>query len=178
MAIRHPSWFLGLSLISLLLVACEGGGGEHVQAQAPNVIQQQNRPTETTFAFAPTETSEALGYSWPMNETQEDEQGAVSVAITPLNLNEAGPTLEFQVALNTHSIDLSMDLALLATLATDTGLVVSAELWDAPHSGHHVTGTLFFPAQQENKSILDGATELTLTIRDVDSVDRVFRWQQ
>ena len=44
-----------------------------------------------------------------------DEQGAVSVAVTPVELSETGSALRFEVALNTHSVDLDMDLAELAT---------------------------------------------------------------
>lgn len=54
---------------------------------------------------------------------------------------------------------------------------VQATLWDAPRGGHHVEGKLIFPALQKGKSILDGATKLTLTIVNVDAPSRVFEWQ-
>jgi hypothetical protein len=78
--------------------------------------------------------------------------------------------------MDTHSIDLSMDLAALATLTTDNGQSVQATVWDAPLGGHHVSGTLSFPASVEGKAILDGASRPTLIIKDVDASERVFTW--
>ena len=106
-----------------------------------------------------------------------DEQGAIIFEVTPLNLNAPANTLEFNIALTTHSIDLSMDLATLASLTTDTGVTVQATLWDAPRGGHHVEGKLVFPATQDGKSILEGAGKLTLTILNVDADSRIFEWE-
>lgn len=50
------------------------------------------------------------------HETMTDEQGAVRVSVTPLNLDETDKeNLAFEVAMDTHSVDLSMDLATLGT---------------------------------------------------------------
>ena len=106
-----------------------------------------------------------------------DGQGAIIFEVTPFNLNAPADTLEFDIVLTTHSIDLSMDLATQATLTTDTGVTVQATLWDAPRGGHHVEGKLIFPASVDGKSILDGATKLTLTIVNVDAPSRVFGWE-
>lgn len=78
--------------------------------------------------------------------------------------------------MDTHSVDLSMDLATLSTLTTDTGFTVQAALWDAPRGGHHVRGKLVFPAVQDGKPILEGAGKLTLTITNVDAPSRIFEW--
>lgn len=109
--------------------------------------------------------------------TRDDQQGAIIVEITPLNLDNPSDQLEFDVSMNTHSIDLSMDLATHATLTTDTGITLQATLWDAPLGGHHVEGKLIFPATEDGKSILEGATKLTLTIVNVDAASRVFEWE-
>lgn len=106
-----------------------------------------------------------------------DEQGAVVVTVTPLNLETSTDTLEFDVAMNTHSVDLSMDLAILSTLSTDTGLTIQATKWDATPGGHHVSGKLIFPSSANGKSILEGASMLTLRIVDVDTASRVFEWE-
>jgi hypothetical protein len=113
---------------------------------------------------------------WPDGEELSDEQGQVEVAVTPMNLNNPGGTLDFQVSLNTHSVDLSMDLTELATLESDNGLSVSATVWDGAKGGHHVGGTLSFPATTENMDLFSSASRLTLTIRDVDAVERIFVW--
>ena len=109
--------------------------------------------------------------------TRTDEQGAVVVAVQPLNLESADQTLDFEVNLNTHSVDLSMDLAGLATLTTNTGITASAVAWDAPQGGHHVSGKLSFPASVNGTSLLENTTELTLTIRDVAVPERIFQWE-
>jgi hypothetical protein len=110
------------------------------------------------------------------NLSQTDSQGAVTVEVTPLNLDQPGDTLKFDVVMNTHMVDLSMDLATLTTLTTDTGLTLQPTAWDAPKGGHHVEGTLAFPATQSGKAILDGAKQLILTITGIDNVTRTFTW--
>jgi hypothetical protein len=106
-----------------------------------------------------------------------DQKGAIIFEITPLNLDSPTDTFEFNVVLTTHSIDLSMDLATLSTLTIDTGVTVQATTWDAPRGGHHVSGKLIFPIMKDGKSILEGATKLTLTIINVDAPSRIFEWE-
>jgi len=117
--------------------------------------------------------------SSPSNDSamRIDEQGEIIFEITPLNLDSPTETFEFDVVMTTHSIDLSMDLATLSTLTTDTGVSVESTLWDAPRGGHHVEGKLIFPATKDGKSILEGATKLTLTITNVDAPTRIFEWE-
>jgi hypothetical protein len=109
--------------------------------------------------------------------TRSDGQGMVMFEVTPLDLTTATNTLDFNVAMNTHSVNLGMDLATLATLTTDTGVTVQAEKWDAIPGGHHVSGKLIFPSSKDGKSILEGAKKLTLTIVNIDAPSRVFEWQ-
>ena len=109
--------------------------------------------------------------------TLTDQQGAIVVEVTPLNLDTPADTLEFDIAMNTHSVDLSMDLAPLSVLSTDMGGTVRAAKWDAPLGGHHVEGRLIFPAINDGKPILEGAVKLTLTITNVDAPSRIFEWE-
>jgi hypothetical protein len=109
--------------------------------------------------------------------TRIDDQGAIVVEVTPVNLEAAATQLEFTVVLNTHSIDLSMDLAPLATMTTDTGLSVAAKLWDAPLGGHHTSGRLVFPLKPEALPLLSEASRLTLTVINLDAASRVFEWE-
>lgn len=148
---------LSVLLVALLLAGC-------------GAARQSVPPTERSAQVTP---SAAI----PVDLERSDEQGAVSVVVTPLNLDKPGQTLDFEVSMNTHSVDLSMDLATLATLTTDTGLTVQAKAWDGPRSGHHVSGTLSFPMSGDSTSVLMSATELTLTLRDVDAPEREFEWE-
>jgi hypothetical protein len=148
-----------LLVIALFLAACSPA--------APTAVPAPAQPTASTAE--PVVASTDLARS--------DAQGAVTVSVTPINLSDPTDKLEFNVSLETHSVDLSMDLATLATLTTDTGLAVQATTWDAPRGGHHVQGKLIFPATQDGKSILEGTTKLTLTITNVDAPSRIFEWQ-
>ncbi len=157
---------IGLALLALL-AACNSN--EAVEAAVPVVESIEIDVNQSEQESSQTATG---------HDVLIDEQGAVSVAVTPMNLDEADPeTLIFEVAMNTHSVDLSMDVAALATLTTDNGHEVSATLWDAQPGGHHVSGRLSFPAIAEGIPLLPGSKQLTLTIRDVDAPERVFTWQ-
>ncbi len=148
-----------LLALSLVLTACS----------ATSTAVQDNPAS----VFVPTESSSSSNDS----AMRIDQQGAIIFEITPLNLDSPAETLEFHVTLTTHSIDLSMDLATLSTLTTDTGASVESILWGAPRGGHHVEGKLIFPATKDDKSILEGATKLTLTITNVDAPTRIFEWE-
>ncbi|MBE3039999.1 MAG: hypothetical protein IMZ62_14470 [Chloroflexi bacterium] len=124
----------------------------------------------------PTETAPAPTQAASDGIMRTDQQGAVIMEVTPLNLDAPGQTLDFQISMNTHSVDLSMDLATLATLATDAGLQAEAISWDGPSGGHHVDGTLSFLATVNGKLLLEGASQLRLTIRSVDANARIFTW--
>ena len=144
-----------LATLALLLAACSAA------TPTPAVTPTPDRPT-----------AEPGG-----DVTRIDQQGAVTVEITPLNLGSSSDDIKFEVSLNTHSVDLSMDLASLSTLTTDTGITVQAIQWEAPSGGHHVSGQLIFPATKDGKSILEDASKLTLAILNVDAASRVFEWE-
>mgnify|MGYP001615254720 CR=1 FL=1 len=65
-----------------------------------------------------------------------DSQGSVEFVVTPINLAAPGETLDFDISMNTHSVDLSWNLAAQSVLTTDTGLEVKGLSWPAG-SGHH-----------------------------------------
>ncbi len=165
------SIFVALVLaMSAVLSACAGTAA----AQPP-----ASKPLETAsqaFAAQPLIVPKAAPET-SFDLVRVDQQGMVVVEVTPLNLKDASDTLDFDVAMNTHSVDLSMNLATLATITTDMGASLQASSWDAPGGGHHVSGKLTFPTVKDGKSILDGATKLTLTILDVDAPSRIFEWQ-
>lgn len=152
MKIQSPILIVFLILITTALTACAGAADSNPQA----VVN--------------------AGLAVPENLMQEDAQGAVSVTVTPLNLDQTGEELQFAVAMNTHSVELEMDLTTLAVLTTDTGLTVTPIQWDAPSGGHHVNGTLIFPAVSNGQPLLEGVSTITLTIHDLDAAERIFTW--
>ncbi len=161
-----PILFIGLSL-----VACSPGAT--TSANPAPTSAQPNQPTATAQLMS---TSTPTGAT-ETDLSRVDEQGAVVVKITPLNLTDPGETVDFEVDMNTHSVDLGMNLAELATLTTDTGQKIAAEKWEAPGGGHHVAGKLLFPASVNGKPLLQGVTELALSLRDVGVPERIFTWE-
>ena len=109
--------------------------------------------------------------------TRTDAQGAVEFVVTPLNLDANAATLEFDVVMDTHSVDVNWDLAAQSTLKTDTGLEVTGSQWTAG-SGHHYESTLVFPAQTpDGQTLLSAAKTLTLSIHNTDVPERTFVWE-
>jgi hypothetical protein len=156
-----------LGMASLLSACAQAGASSAAGAAA-----------EPSAATAPAEIQAGIDpFASGNGLTRIDNQGAIVVEVTPVNLDGAATQLEFTVVLNTHSIDLSMDLASLATMTTDTGLSVAAKLWDAPLGGHHTSGRLIFPLGPEALPLLSEASRLTLTIIDLDAPSRVFEWE-
>lgn len=151
-----------------VLTACASAG----VAKAPESLAV-TETVKPTVVLQPT----AQATSANLDLKRSDAQGAVTVEITPLNLEKPGDTLDFDVAMDTHSVDLSMDLAELSSLMADQKEPIPAIKWDAKPGGHHVSGKLSFPAVVDGKPVLEGAKRLTITIEGVDAPIRLFTWQ-
>lgn len=147
---------LPVLLLSLILSACSGSSAPTVEAQIDTTEQTSSQQSSVL--------------------EQKDTQGAVVVTVTPVNLDNPGETLDFKVSMKTHSVELDMDLPSLSTLSTDTGVTLPGSAWNGPKGGHHVEGTLSFPAQKDGRSLLEGAKVITLKIQNVDAPERVFSW--
>lgn len=76
--------------------------------------------------------------------TQINDERSVVVEVTLLNLGSSDSTLDFQVALNTHSVELSYDLTEIAVLQDDQGNEYTPVACDGGQGGHHVNGILKF----------------------------------
>jgi hypothetical protein len=135
--------------------------------------------TSTAKAPVPTISPSAIPTSpvaSPADLVRTDAQGYVEFDVTPVNLSQPGETLDFEVGMNTHSVNLSWDLAAQSQLTTDTGREVKGQSWPVG-GGHHVSGTLSFPAKTaDGKPLLAGAKKLTLTIQNAGAPERTFVW--
>jgi hypothetical protein len=105
--------------------------------------------------------------------TQTSSANGVTVAVTPVNLAPGAKTWDFTVVLDTHTQDLSDDLAKSARLLDDKGAGYKPFAWEgAGPGGHHRKGVLKFnpvaPAPQ--------ALELRIH-RPGEAQARVFRWR-
>lgn len=179
--------FFPLLMAIAVLSGCATAQPKPEQAQPQAVSPFKETPVSTEPVANPaimvTPTTDPAVYAtlFPNANSgdlaRRDEQGMVVFEVAPLNLGAPGDSLDFDVVMDTHSVDLSMDLAQVATLITDTGTVVQATFWDAPRGGHHVAGRLVFPSSKDGVSILAGVTKLVLQIRDVDAPMRTFEWE-
>lgn len=170
--------------VSLTLTACgtESNAAQEVSTtpsiQTSGIADQEVDPADADPSNAQAgQENLALDY-WVEEVPRSDEQGEVSVEITPVNSDQAWESIDFQVKMNTHSVDLSMDLAELATLTTDAGHTVQAFRWDGPSAGHHVSGMLSFPASVDSIPLLDGVNKITLRLVGVDAEVRNFIWER
>lgn len=104
--------------------------------------------------------------------TQRDDAGAVTIEAA---WRGASTGAVFDVALDTHSVDLdALDLA-DATLRNDRGDVLDAEPWQAPKGGHHREGTLTFAG--DAAGFFAGARWFELVLVGLgDTPQRVLRW--
>jgi hypothetical protein len=103
---------------------------------------------------------------------QRDEGGGVTVKATWVG-STAG--IAFEVALDTHSVDLDgLDLR-GATLQNDNGVTIADPVWDADKGGHHRSGRLTF--QGDPGTLLASTAWIELSVPDVAGVPvRTLRW--
>lgn len=194
---KFPKILFLLIVGGLILTACSGTkipAQAAVNTSTPSSCSTPNTDNDVACLSSETNASPTESVPSPVNPTptetpalqvnpnttdlkMSDAQGAVTVEVTPLSLDDSLETLVFDVSMSTHSVDLSMDLVQLAQLTTDTGKTVQAVLWDAPRGGHHVEGKLSFPSTVDETSLLDGASSITISIKDVDAPVRTFTWQ-
>lgn len=129
-----------------------------------------------TFSGArQTETLQNAPPKLPNNSyhTQELSEANVTVSVTPrvLNLKEKSV---FDVAFETHSVDLAFDVASIATLDDQNRNALGSSTWDgSPPGGHHRNGTLSFsePLRQSTKQVI-------LTLKGISGIaKRTFTWE-
>lgn len=102
-------------------------------------------------------------------EKQQNQEAEVTVEVTPIKLSlKENP--EFNVVLDTHSVNLDKSLKDTSVLEDDKGNIYSPISWSGGTGGHHIEGSLIFSAfSKDVKSV-------KLTIKQVGGVDRIFNW--
>jgi len=158
-------WII-LSLVALgfILAACGGSTGS-----APSSGASESNPADAA-ASAPAPDQAARPAA---NTLQFNDEAAVRVEVTPLNLDDpSAATIDFQIAMDTHSVDLNYDLTKIATLSSDAGEEAQPVKWDGPSGGgHHVSGVLSFPLLRAR------GPSVTLVLRGIADVpERTFVW--
>jgi hypothetical protein len=99
---------------------------------------------------------------------QTNDAGGVVVVVTPIDQSD----WSFEVALNTHSIEIGEDLVKVSVLLDQSGNVYQPISWEGnPPGGHHRTGILHFGA------ITPSPESITLIIKQVGGIaERKFKW--
>lgn len=114
------------------------------------------------------EQSPMLLATW---ETMKDYRNSVEVIVTP-SVIEIGSSVAFRIAFSTHTVDLDFEATEIAGLIDNMGREYSLMSWQGdPPGGHHREISLEFAAPMSD------STSLTLTLRNINQVDRVFEWQ-
>jgi hypothetical protein len=151
---------IGAILAILLLASCAGRAESMTQPTLTTAPpQDQGGKVEGGL---PTST-------WDL-EPQHDNAGQVEVEVTPRTLGD--DVWEFAVAFNTHSVDLSFDVAEIGLLRCDQGQEYRPLAWEGSGpGGHHRSGVLKFAALDHPTSSVE------VVLRDVARVpERVFHW--
>lgn len=126
------------------------------------VVWQKQKTKEQTNNVQP--VVKVISY-----QTQTNEEGEVGVSVTPLLFSKDAS--KFSVVLTTHSVELDYSLKEVSVLADDQKNEYRALSWDGGRGGHHLKGTLVFPAFAKNTKAVK------LVIRGIEGVDRMFRWE-
>jgi len=160
-----------LLTVAGLIAAC---GSDVVEPAAASIeVAQPQNQTNETAAVNPEPAGDQPQPAAPVFESQLNNEKAVTVEVTPLNLPEGGPTLDFEIAFNTHSVDLSFDPAAISILRDDQGREYPAVAWEgAGPGGHHRSGVLRFEVPET------ATKSIEVIIHDVAGVpERVFQWK-
>jgi len=125
------------------------------------IIATQNKPIEKPATIAP---------GW---ETKEQADGNVTVSVTPITLRTEFPA-SFDIAFETHSVDLAFDVTEIAILKDQNGNALGDPKWDgSPPGGHHRSGSLSF-----SKPLPQTTQQVLLTLKDIAGVvKRTFTWE-
>ena len=102
------------------------------------------------------------------------QAGGVTGVATPINFQDAtASTIDFKLALDTHSVPLAFDVAKIAVLGDGKQVLVPASNWSGGRGGHHLSGALSFPAGE-----LRSVETLVLTLKIAgEAADLTFRWK-
>ncbi len=116
--------------------------------------------------------------------TRYHREGPVSVSVTLINPDAlySGEDLLFQVAMNTHTVDLDQyQMERLSFLRDARGRIFKAKAWESPRGGgHHLFGVLRFPGRDRegNPVLRKDDPFVEVLIGDVGGIrERVLKWK-
>lgn len=104
-------------------------------------------------------------------EPKTNEQVAVTITVTPIDVSSKSKEWKFDVVMDTHAVELDQDLIKNAVLIDDQGKEYKPIKWEGPVGGHHREGTLIF------NQITPTPKSVELKISGIGDVIRNFVWQ-
>src|SRR3989344_4307477 len=104
-------------------------------------------------------------------ESKTDNRSAVFVTVTPIDISPQSKEWKFDVAMDTHSVELDQDMIKSAFLVDDRGEQYEPINWEGPAGGHHREGVLIF------NQITPTSKSVELRISGIGDVVRSFTWQ-
>lgn len=131
----------------------------------------KNYKNEPAEMYPDQRSSDAPNTSELNLETKINQENGLIIEATPKNFKPS-QQVQFEIALTTHQGDLDFDLTKQAILIDDGNRQYLPFSWDGGNGGHHLSGTLIFPAIPENTG------QIKLVIRDVyGGKERQFLWE-
>jgi len=157
----------GLMLILLTVIGCSAATPTGAPTPAPTIVYIVATDVPTRALANPTLTPNVLKFG-----TVSNSGGSVTIDAQLLDF-QIGQPLMFEVVLNTHSVDLSDDMAKISLLRDDAGKEYAPIGWEgAGPGGHHREGKLKFAAMTTKPKYIE------LVIKNVAKVsERAFRWE-
>ena len=106
-------------------------------------------------------------------DSKTNEEGPVKVKITPTDVSLTSSIWNFNIILDTHSVELDYDLTKVVSLFDEQGKEYKPVSWEGPGpGGHHREGSLTF------KSVAPAPKALELRLLNIGDVAvRSFIWQ-
>lgn len=103
----------------------------------------------------------------PLSPIAVNESG-ISITAAPIDFSFGQP-VQFKITLDTHQGDLNFNLAEISVLIDDRNNQYRPKEWQGGTGGHHLSGTLIFPAVKEAKWI-------KLIIKNIGAKEVEFLW--
>lgn len=147
--------------IALVFFLAAGAGIFVRQNIGQKSVEEELAPRDEPRSVAPAQ--------W---ERQVSTAGGVEVSAAPGDLSENASSLDFEISLDTHSVELNYDMVAGAALADETGKEYKPFLWEgAEPGGHHRSGILKF------NRISPHPKNVTLILRGIGGVPETrFTW--
>jgi hypothetical protein len=135
------------------------------------LIGNRSKP-EVASVVKNTSSSEVIDTIQKKLETKIDDQGSVTVAVTPLDISTEVVEWKFNVIMDTHSVELDQDMIKITVLVDDQGKEYKPLRWEgAEAGGHHREGVLIF------NQMIPTSKSIELKISTISDVVRSFVWQ-